>query len=179
LRKASNIYRIVAVLIILVCSSRAAEAQNYAVSTNVMSWAGLGTINAEGSLSVHRHISLHAGAVANPWKLTTPTNVELRNRQYGGYAGVRYWPWHVYSEWWVGAKLQYKHFNQLGLLSSAPMKGHAFGPGISGGYTFMLSRHVNLDLGVGIWGGGLIKSEETPKAFVFLDNVIVSFVYIF
>lgn len=144
-----------------------------------MTWAGLGTINVEGALSVHRHVTVHAGAVANPWTFTTPTSVELKNQQFGGFVGARYWPWHVYSEWWVGAKLQYKNIEQQGIISSSPMKGNVFGPGLSGGYTLMLSPHVNLDLGIGLWGGALVMPEQKMKPFVFIDNVVVSFVYIF
>ena len=158
---------------------RFAQAQNLAVSSNVLTWANFGTINADASLSVSRHISVHAGATANPWNFTSPTFVDLKNNQYGGYLGARYWPWHVYSEWWVGAKVQYKYFDQQGILSSGPIKGSAFGPGISGGYTVMLSEHVNLDLGLGIWGGGLLMKEQAPRAFFFLDNIIVAFEYIF
>ena len=165
--------------LLLLCASRTAVAQNFALSTNAMSWASIGTITAEGALSVHRNLTVHAGAVANPWKFTTPTSIVLRNGQYGGFAGVRYWPWHVYSEWWVGAKLQYKYFNQVGIINSGQMKGHAFGPGISGGYSFMLSDQVNLDVGLGIWGGGLLMKEHEPRAFIFIDNVIVAFAYIF
>lgn len=179
MRESRNIYRIIAVVILLIGASRVAQAQNFAVSTNVMSWANLGTINAEGALSIQRHVSLHAGAAVNPWELTSPTSIRIRNRQYGGYLGVRYWPWHVYSEWWVGAKLQYKNFDQIGLTSANATKGNAFGPGISGGYTLMLSQNVNLELGLGIWGGGLLPKGEDMRAFVMLDNILVSFVYIF
>ena len=163
----------------MMCAPHFAHAQKIAVSSNVLTWVNFGTINADASLSVSRHLTCHAGVNVNPWKFTSPTFMDLKNNQYGGFLGVRYWPWHVYSEWWLGAKLQYKYFDQKGLLSSAQTKGSAFGPGISGGYTIMLSEHVNLDLGLGIWGGGLLMKEQDPRAFFFLDNVIVAFEYIF
>ena len=182
-----------AVALLLMCTSHVAEAQHWAVSTNTLGWMSLGTINAETSMSVGRHITLNAGFAANPWQMYTPTYVNLKNRQYGGHVGMRYWPWHAYSEWWVGAKAQYKNFEQVGILSSNLMTGDAVGGGLSGGYTFMISPHFNVDLGLGIWGGRLLKYREYegnapvesklvdvgPRNFVFLDNVMLSLVYIF
>ena len=175
------------------CAPHLAQAQKFAVSTNALTWANFGTINAEGSFIVSRHITLHAGGTANPWEITTPTKYTIRNRQYGGYVGARYWPWHVYSEWWVGAKLQYKNFEQMGLMTTNLIKGDAAGAGVSAGYTFMLSRHFNIDLGLGVWGGSMFRYKEYlgtvaneneiakqgPRGFFFLDNMIISFAYIF
>lgn len=177
----------------MVCVQHTAEAQKWAVSTNALTWVNLGTMNAEGSVSVDEHFTVNAGFTANPWKLTTPTNVEVMNRQYGGYLGAKYWPWHVYSEWWLGAKIQYKNFEQVGLLSQGLMLGDALGAGVSAGYSLMLGHNFNLDFGLGMWGGRLLKYEKYKgnekkdtklvdsgaRNFIFLDNVMVSLVYIF
>ena len=190
----SNIYKVIIAVVLLICAPRIAEAQTtWAVSTNALSWVNLGTINAEGAVSVHDHITVNAGFVANPWKMTTPTHVDLQNRQYGLHVGAKYWPWHTFSEWWVGAKIQYKHFRQVGLLSPNLMIGDAIGAGISGGYSVMISNHFNLDFGLGLWGGRLVKyrkykeqyedntriSEQGGRNFLYLDNVMVSLVYVF
>ncbi len=193
MKNISNIYKGIVTALLLMCISHVAGAQNWAVSTNALGWLSLGTINAEGSVSVHKHITLNAGFTANPWQMNTPTYVNLRNRQYGGYFGAKYWPWHVYSEWWVGAKVQYKNFEQLGLMSPNLMQGDAVGAGLSGGYTFLISNHFNIDIGMGLWGGRLVRYREFdgplelqsklidvgPRNFVFLDNVMISLVYIF
>ena len=193
MKNRTNIYRCIIVALLLICTPKAADAQKWAVSTNLLSWAGLGTINAECSYSLHQHMTLHAGGVANPWDAMSPTYVELRNNQYGGYIGAKYWPWHVYSEWWAGAKLQYKNFEQVGILTSKYVKGDAIGAGISGGYSFMLGNHFNLDLGAGVWGGCLLNytkykngtpinteiMEKGTKGFFYLDNLILSVIYIF
>lgn len=193
MRNLSNIYKGIVIVLLLVCAPRVAQAQKWAVSTNTLSWANLGTINAEGSVSVHKHFSLNAGFTANPWQMNTPTYVNLKNRQFGGHLGFKYWPWHVYSEWWVGAKVQYKNFEQVGLLSANLMQGDALGAGLAGGYTFLISSNFNIDLGLGLWGGRLLRYREFegnvelesklvdlgPRNFLFLDNVMVSLVYIF
>lgn len=153
----------------------AADAQEWAVSTNVLSWANLGTINAEGSYAVSDHFTYHLGFTVNPWQLRTPTYVLVKNKQYGGFVGAKYWPWQAYSEWWVGAKLQYKNFEQQGLLTGNLIKGDALGACLSAGYSLMISDHVNLDFGLGFWGGRILKQRN----FLFLDNVIVSIVYVF
>jgi hypothetical protein len=192
-KNTGNILKGLAAALLLMCISHVAGAQNWAVSTNALSWINIGTINAEASLSVSQHVSLNAGFTANPWQMNTPTYVNLKNRQYGVYFGMKYWPWHVYSEWWVGAKVQYKNFEQVGLLSPNLTQGDAVGAGLSGGYTFMISNHFNIDVGLGLWGGRLLKYREFegnaevesklidvgPRNFTYLDNVIVALVYIF
>lgn len=182
-----------AVCILLMCLPPVAQAQKWAVSTNVLTWANMGTINAECAASVHRHISLNAGFTANPWEMSTPTDVKIMNKQYGGYFGAKIWPWHTFSEWWIGAKVQYKNFEQVGLLSSNLMSGDALGAGLSAGYSLMIGGNFNLDFGLGFWGGRLLdykKYKGTRKVdseiadsgarnFFFLDNIMLSLVYIF
>ena len=193
MKKLSDIYKYIIVVAVLLCLPWIAQAQKWTVSTNALQWAALGTINVEGSYSLSQHITLNAGAVANPWDAFSPTYVKLQNNQYGGYIGAKYWPWHVYSEWWIGAKVQYKNFEQVGILTSKLVRGDALGAGISGGYSFMLGNHFNLDLGAGVWGGRLLNyqkykgtnrvdhelNEEGGKGFFFLDNLILSLTYIF
>lgn len=188
-----NIFKGIVAALALICLTQTADAQKWAVSTNALSWANLGTINAEASVSASRHFSFNAGFTANPWEMTTPTDVRIMNRQYGGYVGTKYWPWHVYSEWWIGAKVQYKNFEQVGLLTSSLIQGDAFGAGLAAGYSLMIGSHVNLDFGLGMWGGrlldyrkykGAIESESAvieqgPRNFIYLDNIMVSLVYVF
>ena len=193
MKNTGNILKGLAAALLLMCISHVAGAQNWAVSTNALSWINIGTINAEASLGVSQHVSLNAGFTANPWQMNTQTYVNLKNRQYGGYVGMKYWPWHVYSEWWVGVKAQYKNFEQVGLLSPNLTQGDAVGAGLSAGYTFMISNHFNIDVGMGLWGGRLLRYREFegnvavesklvdvgPRNFTYLDNVIVALVYIF
>ena len=193
MKNLSNIYKGIVIVLLLFCAPQVVKAQKWAISTNALSWLNIGTINAEGSMSMNKHFTVHAGFTANPWKMHTSTYVELKNQQYGGYAGVRYWPNYAYMDWWIGAKVQYKNFKEAGLLTNSLMKGNALGAGLSGGYSFLISEHFNLDLGLGIWGGRLftykkykgteeIDSEivdKGPRDFIFLDNIMVSLVYIF
>lgn len=189
MKKLRNIIIVAAVL--LFATPRLAQAQQWAVSTNAITWANLGTINLEGSVSVDKRVTLFAGAKYNPWDLRTKSQVTLMNNQITGYAGVKYWPWHVYSGWWLGAKAQFQDFDEAGLWSENLVSGQALGLGLSAGYSIMIGSHVNVDFGVGGWGGRVLKytaykdlggyevDKVGAKNFIFLDNIIVAFVYIF
>ena len=172
-------------------ASRTADAQQVSLSTNLFTWANLGTANLEASVSVSKHFTVFAGAKYNPWDLRTKSQIPLLNQQITGYAGAKYWPWHVYSGWWIGAKAQFQDFDYAGLLTENLVTGQALGMGLSAGYTFMISPHFNIDLGLGGWGGrvlnytgykdigGIEVDTQGSRNFVFLDNVIVSVAYIF
>ena len=169
------------------------NAQKVSVSTDLMDWAYLWTVNAEANVSVSQHVTVLAGAKINPWMYDLKkSGKELYECQNTVYAGVRYWPWHVFSGWWIGAKAQYSSFKRTGLFNNPKLKtGKSIGAGLSGGYTFMLNERLNLDLGLGFWGGRHLKYSEyeTPKAevpainapknFIAVDELTVGLMYIF
>lgn len=189
MKKIRNI--IILVILLLVSMPHTAEAQKVAVSTNMMTWANFGTANLDASISVSKHFTVFAGAKYNPWEMRSKSQVDLLNKQITGYAGAKYWPWHVYSGWWIGAKGQFQDFSQAGLLSENLVTGQAVGLGLSAGYSVMLGSHVNIDFGLGGWGGKVLKytgykdvgglevDTTGSKGFFFFDNVIVAFAYIF
>ena len=131
-----------------------AFAQRFSVGTNAVDWMTLGTINAEASVAVAQHFSLHVGAEINPWTFRAgeqDRQFQLRQNSYWG--GMRWWPWHVYSGWWAGGDLRYSVYNLGGVIRRETEEGDAFGTGLYGGYSIMLSEWWNLDLGFGVWGG--------------------------
>lgn len=171
-----------------------ASAQIWTVQTNVLDWAALGTVNAEVGASLSQHFSFVAGGRYNPWEFTdTKNDVPVRNRQTTAYMGFRYWPWYVNSGFWIAAKAQYMaSFSNTGIWRPALEEGrNGIGGALSLGYTFMLSKHFNLEIGAGAWAGvfkeyGLWNSpnkyyvrEEGRKTFILPDQVSLSFVYVF
>lgn len=172
------------VLMVLECF-----AQQWAVSTNVADYANFGTLNIEGSVATGRHWSVTAVAKYNPfmyWKGDEP--VSMKQQLYG--AGVRYWPWHVYSGWWAGARAQYQEYNHGGLTSPVTEEGDRYGVGLSGGYSYMLNPHLNLDFGIGFWSGyGRFVRYSCPvcgvtqqrgeKVFILPNDILLSVVYVF
>lgn len=189
MKKIRNIIIIIAAL--LAGNAYTADAQKVSVSTNLLTWANFGTANLEANVSVSKHFTLFAGAKYNPWEIRTKSQVTLLNQQLTGFLGAKYWPWHVYSGWWIGAKAQFQDFDQAGLWSQNLVSGKALGLGLSAGYSVMISEKVNLDLGIGGWGGsvlgytaykdlaGLEVAQQGKRGFIFLDNMIVAFTYIF
>lgn len=129
-------------------------AQRFSVGTDATEWLLLGTINADASVAVSQHFSLHAGAALNPWTyLKNEPEKQLQARQMDLWGGARWWPWHVYSGWWAGMDARYKVYNVGGILKRQTEEADAYGVRLWGGYSIMLSEHWNLDLGVGLWGG--------------------------
>ena len=158
----------------------------YSVGTNLLSWVYFGTANLEFNASLNNHFSVFAGGKYNPFKITTKGEKDIFHTQKTGYLGAKWWPWFVNTGWWIGMKGQYSDFSTVGIMSSYTREGVAVGGGISGGYTFMLGRHFNLDLGLGLWGGTYLEyvdyekpDDPKPGMFLKLDNIIVSFTYLF
>ena len=183
--------RLILIVVVLSAMGIPASAQRWSVSTNAVDYVNFGTLNIEGSASVAQHFTVFTGTRFNPWTINDGEENQKQNRQMTMYAGTRYWPWHIYSGWWTGIKTQYQVYNHGGILKQETEEGDAVGAGIGAGYTLMLNRHFNLELGGYIWGGykydytvyscprcGRII-ENGSKWFAAPDDVILSLVYIF
>ncbi len=83
-------------------------------------------------------------------------------------------------------------FPSTGIGRAALKEGkNGFGGALSLGYTFMLSKHFNLEAGIGGWAGvfqqyGYYSSpekrfvrEEGRKTFIYPDQLSLSLVYVF
>lgn len=180
--------RILAALaLVLACT--AARAQQWAVQTNLMDYLNFGTLNIEGAVAFHQHWSATAVAKLNPFhfkKGGEPLNA--RQQVFG--AGVRYWPWHVYSGWWAGTRIQYQEYNRGGIKNPTTDEGDRWGLGLSGGFSYMINPHLNIDIGAGVWGGwdryttyscpvcGLVK-DKGSRAFILPNDLLLALVYVF
>jgi len=166
------------------------------ISTNLFDWAALGTINLEAAISVSRHFSINVGGKYNPWEFhpkSGPISL-IQNKHWMASVGARYWPWYVFSGLWIGAKLQYCDYKETGIWRQAYDQGKALGAGLSAGYTFMISKHFNVELGAGFWGGRLLEHtlydcpnpscmdtprESGPKGFIAVNDINVSLHWLF
>lgn len=179
-----------------------AAAQRYSVSTNLLEWANLGTVNAEAGMAVAQHFSLHAGVRYNNWtfrkgdpedRFADPDGIterQFQNRKQAYSLGVRYWPWYIYSGWWAYLRGQYMEYNGGGILRHEAEEGDAVGAGLGLGYTLMIHKAWNIEFGAGVWGGrkryreyrctncGSVLSEGV-KPFVGPDDLYVSFIFVF
>ena len=143
----------VIVLVICLISGISASAQTWSVSTNVVDWINFGTVNVEASAAVARNVTLNASYRFNPWTFHAGEAEQLQNRMHTANMGVRWWPWHIYSGWWFGGGAQYQEYNRGGVLTHESEEGDAFGADITGGYTVMINKYLNLEFGVSFWGG--------------------------
>lgn len=189
-KKMTRIHTILLAAILLLAAGPA-RAQRYSVGTNAADWLSLGTMNASASVAVSRRVTLNAEARVNPWTFNTrDAETQLQNRHQTYMAGMRWWPWYVYSGWWLGAAVQYQEYNRGGIFSRSTEEGDAFGAVLSGGYTVMLHERLNLDLGAAGWFGqtaytvydcprcGRI-SDSGQKWFVLPSEVYLSLIWIF
>lgn len=192
--------KLVVVFLFIMFSAAAAMAQTWAVAANAADMADLGTIGVEGSAAVSQHWSIHAGAKFNPWTFakkdtfnglfSEPNPDQKQDRKQVYAIGARWWPWNVYSGWWLGGKAQYQEYNRGGIITKTAEEGDAFGAAFAGGYSLMLKEHWNLDFGLGLWGGWTKYTtyacpscgqvvDDGQKWFILPNELILSFVYIF
>ena len=182
--------RILLFCLLSFCAGRLG-AQQLSLATNAVEYFNLGALNGEVAVSLGHHLTLAAGAAYNPWNYGSEENGYLQNRQRNFSLGMRYWPWHTYSGWWVALKGQYREYNRGGFLGNQQSEeGDAWGSGLSVGYALMLSRHFNLDFGLGAWAGTTAYTtyacprcgrilESGNKAFLQPDEMRAAIVYIF
>lgn len=166
-----------------------AEAQELALSTNVMDYVNFGTLNLEASYGFARHWSVDAGVKYNPFSFGEGESA-VQNRQRSVSAGARYWPWHIYSGWWIAGSVRYQEYNSGGMTGPETSEGDRLGSGLQGGYAYMVSPHFNLNFGAGAWvGRDVYKVYACPRCgrvldhgskFFFLpSDIIVSLSFIF
>ena len=178
------------------------RAQQVSISTNLIEWLNLGTINGEFGVSVSRHFSIHASARYNPWTFRKgdvqaryedpvgDSEKQFENRKQAYGLSVRWWPWYIYSGWWWSVKGQYMEYNRGGIFNHTAEEGDSVGGGGAVGYTHMLHKHWNIEFGAGVWAGSSkytkyrctncgTKMEEGTKFFVLPDEVFVSIIYVF
>lgn len=160
-------------------AKRISFAPKFALSTNFGGLLSGATVSVEASAGVSRHLSIDAAARYNPWFEAS--------RQRSVALGTRWWPWYVYSGWWLSGKARYQEFNAVEEFST---EGDRYGGSLSVGYSRLLGKHFNLDVGFGMWGGyesysvyecetcGTIR-EQGENYFLRADEFIIALTYIF
>ncbi len=158
-----------------------ASAQGVSISTNVVDYAESGGANVEAAYGVTRHWSLNAGM-----KYDSGGDVRQQLYSFGG----RFWPWYTYSGWWLGAKMQYQEFNRRVDWGERATEGDRYGAGFAGGYSRMLSKHLNVDLGLGVWAGKVKyvtyacatcgrRVDSGTKYFLLPNDIMIALSFIF
>lgn len=183
--------RFIYIMVLLLCPCMIVSAQKISVSTDLSDYAALGTLNAEVSVAVSRHWSLEVEAKYNPFRFRKDDlerQFQLCQQSYS--VGARFWPWHIWTGWWFASGIRYQEYNWGGILSRKTQEGDRWGVGLYSGYTLMLSAHLNMEFGLGLWGGvDMYRKYDCPvcgltektgrKGFVLPDGVKIAVAYVF
>jgi len=181
-------FRIVIIVLLLLPSPLLA--QRFAVSTNALDYANFATLNADFSYALAQHWSISAGAKYNPFSFENKSGGTVQNKQRSFALGARWWPWNTWSGWWMSGKLQYREYNSGGIWSEQTREGDSYGGGLSAGYSYMVSPHVNLEVGAGAWAGITrytvyscptcgVTEDKGKKSFVLPNDILLSVSYVF
>lgn len=128
-------------------------ARRWAISTNVLDYADMGTLNVEVQYGLGRHWSTDAQIKENSWNFSG-----RMNQRQTVAIGAKYWPWYLYSGMWFRGTAQFERYRQADKFlnfgtSNQYEQGDKYGAGLSLGYSLMIKPWFNIDFGVGIWGG--------------------------
>lgn len=137
------------------------DKRNWAVSINLADLADLGTGSASIQYGIARHWSLEGGFRLNPWM----PKENLYDKVQRFSLGARWWPWYIYSGWWLQGSARVEGFKRSGIPMKASGIGEAYGIGVSGGYSLILCPWLNLDFGLGGWGGRQRLYDGTRRWF--------------
>lgn len=155
-----NRIRTIIAVLLAVSFSATVQAQNFAVSTNAVDYAYLGTLNLDASYAPGTHWTVGAGVKYNFYT----------SRQRSVSLNARYWPWHKYSGWWIAGSMKYQEYNTGGYQGwkydseGETAEGDRMGGGFAAGYSYMLGNHFNLDFGLGLWAGyDIYRNYVCPK----------------
>lgn len=182
--------RLLACLITVLCT-QVVYSQRLQISSNVIGFACLGTLNGEVNYAVSRHWSVGMSGRFNPFTYSRDGGSgQFQLRQRSVSAVARWWPWHVYSGWWLSGNVRWQEYNMGGILGDRTEEGERYGGGLTAGYSHMITTHLNVELGLGVWGGVKrytvyacpecgTRLEEGIKSFVMPSDVIVALSYVF
>ena len=163
---------------------------HFSLFTNVADWSHFGTMNASFLYSVSRRSTVGATLRYNPFRFGRGGGARMYKMR-AAEVNYRFWPWHVYSGWWMLADAQAREYNRANIWGmDYDEQGWAVGAGLGFGYTYMLSDRWNVEGGVSVWGGykdykryecadcgRLVRKGAKP--FFEPDRVFVNLVYVF
>lgn len=182
--------KLITVGIVFLALSISSFAQKVSISTNLIDWADLVTYNGEFGIAVSRHISIAGGVRWNDRQIDKSSHIVLQNKQKTFSLGAKYWPWYVNSGAWVYAKGQYQEYSRSGIWRLALEQGKVAGLALGGGYSLMLTKHINIEFGAGLFAGYNMDyklfncpvcmdlREEGKKFYFGPDDLFISIAFI-
>ena len=188
-----SLKKLIILAVIMFAASVSASAQKAAVSTNFADFAFLGTVNAEAQYAVAQNWSVALSGGYNPWTYnSSDVDRQFQRRRRNVSVGARWWPWHVYSGWWLSADARWQEYNEARVFTKevTAEEGDRFGLRIGGGYTVRINSWLNVDFGFRGWGGYTYYTvyacpscgriiESGGKPFILPDEAVVSLMFVF
>jgi hypothetical protein len=170
-----------AILFLLLSSPAVVSAQHIAVKTNLLYGAYTLTPNLGVEAGLGRRSTLDVGVGYNPWNLKGSVENNKKLVHLLGSVEYRQWLCQKFNGHFFGVHLLGTKYNisahELPLLfgkSSGAFRhqGWGAGAGISYGYQFVLGRHWNLELTLGV-GYAYLKYDkyDCPKCGTMTDSV--------
>ncbi len=180
---------IILACIVACAASGSANAQKWSVSTNLLDYVNLGTINAEVGVSVSKHWTVSLAGKYNPFYFNFPENPILNKKGQVAF-NARYWPFFVYSGMFYGFGAQGGVFRCGGIFSRFTREGVVAGLTFELGYSLVVSKHFNVEFGAAVWGGvsDYTMYEDTrcgrkrghyTKPFLAICDLQINLVYVF
>ena len=181
----------ISLTLLLLLSASRVYSQKMAVATNGADYLNLFTINGGFSFALSRSVTMEWSMRYNPFVYNlSGSRKEIQNKRLALYTGVRYWPWHVYSGWFIMGNLNFTRFNMGGIFSMKSYEGDAYALTFGGGYALMLSSKFNLDFAFSFMTGysrykrygctscGPVEAKK-KQLFITPDNIYIQLSYLF
>ena len=127
----------------------AAGNNRWAVSTNLPTWALLGTINADIHYQTSSHWCIEAGAKYNPFKYTCGETSQIQLRQLTPHIGIRYWIHSANNGWYLGSRLIASEYSVSYPFGELFFDGDLAGGELNFGYSWPLGEKIRLEAGAG------------------------------
>ena len=153
---------------LLAASAPRASAQRVAVSTNLPTYALMGSINFSADFAIGQHSTIGAAVKFSPFDFKY-NGETVYFHHVTPSINYHYWFWNYYSGWYAGAKFQYGVYNSCNI-RNFNAQGSLVGAGIDFGYGWMLSHHLNLTIGIGGFGGYTWYTRYTDPSFNWKDS---------
>ncbi|NDV83411.1 DUF3575 domain-containing protein [Bacteroides sp. 51] len=136
-------------VIVLCIFSLRGYSQFYSARTNIVG-LGTGNINAEFSMTLDKHFSLHFPVQYNPFTYNRGKNTKFKNLTI--LPAARYWFLESFREQFVGVSLVGSRYNISNIWDSRRYDGYAAGLGISYGWAYPIASRWNIEWEVGVAG---------------------------
>jgi hypothetical protein len=147
------------ILLVLLGVSTDIPAQRIALKTNLLYGAATLTPNIGGEIALGDKTTLDIAAGYNPWNHHSTADDSKKLVHWLGMAEYRYWLCQKFSGHFFGVHALGSQYNIAGhripLLfgknsDAYRFEGWAIGAGVSYGYQFILDRHWNLEMNIGV-----------------------------